>query len=200
MFATLARLQSALRQRYAEPHSAYHGQPHNDAMLRGARAEAAQLAHPDAVELAIWYHDAIYDPASTENEQRSAALLRADLAGLADPAVIGLAARLVEASAAHLLPPGFPDAWSHDAAVFLDLDMAILGAAPADYDAYEAGIAAEYIPVHGPDAFGRGRAAFLRAALARNRLFLTDRFHRALDGPARANLERALRVPGSRPP
>ncbi len=183
---------AGLRRRYAEPHRAYHTQAHVDAMLRGLRDEAGRITHADAVELAIWYHDAIYDPAATDNEARSAALLRTEMAGLADPALIGWAALMVEASARHILPEATPDMMRDDVATFLDLDMAILGAAPEDYDAYEAGIAAEYLPVHGEVAFRRGRAAFLRATLARDRLFLTDRFHAALDGPARANIRRTL--------
>ncbi len=187
---------AGLRRRYAEPHRAYHTQAHVDAMLRGLRAEAGRITHADAVELAIWYHDAIYDPAATDNEARSAALLRTEMAGLADPALIGWAALMVEASARHVLPKATPDMLRDAAATFLDLDMAILGAAPGEYGAYEAGIAAEYIPVHGEAGFRRGRAAFLAATLARDRLFLTDRFHAALDVLARENIRRTLAWPG----
>ena len=198
--SALASRLDGLRRRYAEPHRAYHTQAHVDAMLRGLRDEAGQVTHPDAVELAIWYHDAIYDPAASDNEARSAALLRTELAGLADPALIAAAALMVEASARHRLPEATPDTLRDDAATFLDLDMAILGAAPADYDGYEAGIAAEYVPVHGEAAFRHGRRAFLNATLARDRLFLTDRFHAALDGPARANIARTLGPHGMQGP
>jgi len=60
------------------------------------------------------------------------------------------------------------------------------------FDDYERGIAAEYVPVHGTDAYRAGRAAFLRTLLKRPRLFLTDRFDAALHAPARANIARAL--------
>ena len=186
---------AGLRRRYAEPHRAYHTQAHIDTMLRGLRDQAGQITHADAVELAIWYHDAIYDPAATDNEARSAALLRTEMAGLADPVLVGWAALMVEASARHVLPEATPDMLRADAATFLDLDMAILGAAAEEYDAYEAGIAAEYVPVHGEATFRQGRAAFLGATLAQDRLFLTDRFHAALDLPARANIRRTLARP-----
>ncbi len=71
--------------------------------------------------------------------------------------------------------------------------MAVLGAAPAEYDAYERGIAAEYEPVHGRERFAAGRAAFLSDMLGRPRLFLTTRFHDALDARARDNMRHALR-------
>ncbi|MBL8948697.1 MAG: hypothetical protein JNK45_36330, partial [Myxococcales bacterium] len=74
---------------------------------------------------------------------------------------------------------------------FLDCDMAILGSAPALYDHYERSIAQEYAGVPA-DAYRFGRAAFLSGLLARPRIFLSDRFHASHDGPARANLQRAL--------
>ncbi|WP_458097553.1 HD domain-containing protein [Roseomonas sp. WA12] len=191
MFHHLNRCRAALRERLAEPHRVYHGQSHIDSMLRGMQALPA-LSHPDAMELAIWYHDAIYDPAARDNEERSAALLRADLSGLVHPQVIGIAAEMIRLTAGHALPPDLPENWREDVTLFLDLDLAVLGAPPAEYDVYERGIAAEFEPVHGRDAYRNGRAAFLRGLLARPRLFLTDRFHEALDRTARGNIARAL--------
>jgi predicted metal-dependent HD superfamily phosphohydrolase len=96
------------------------------------------------------------------------------------------------ATAGHELPPDVLDALRDDMATFLDLDMAVLGAEPAAYDVYEAGIAAEYIPVHGLNNFRVGRAGFLRGMLSRERLFHTERFHQRLNAAARANLQRGL--------
>ena len=203
MFLHMDRCRAALRARLAEPHRAHHGQSHIDSMLRGMQALPA-LSHPAAMELAIWYHDAILDPAARDNEERSAALLRADLSGLVHPQVIGIAAEMIRLTAGHALPPDlppdWPDNWREDVALFLDLDLAILGAPQPEYDAYERGIAAEYEPVHGRDAYRAGRAAFLRGLLARPRLFLTDRFHGALDRAARDNITRALASEGPAPP
>jgi predicted metal-dependent HD superfamily phosphohydrolase len=192
MFSIIAGLQAGLRHRYAEPHRAYHGQSHIDAMLCGLDRETAHVTQHAAAELAVWYHDAIYDPAATDNEGRSATLLRREMAGLADAAVIDAAGLMILATADHLVPSDLPDALRHDVETILDLDMAVLGATPDEYDAYESGIAAEYTPVHGADAFRRGRAGFLQGLLGRPRLFHTDRFHAALDRPARENLQRAL--------
>lgn len=193
MFSILSECLAGLRRRYAEPHRAYHGQTHVDALLAGLADEGRQVTTMAAVELAIWYHDAIYDPSAADNEARSADLLVAEMSHLACPTVVRAAECMVRATAGHALPPELPDAWRDDTATFLDLDMAVLGAEPADYDAYEAGIAAEYIPVHGLNTFRLGRAAFLRGMLSRERLFHTERFHHRLDAAARANLRRGLR-------
>ena len=191
MFSLLEARLAGRRLRYAEPHRAYHGQAHVDAMLRGLHGLGAAVASPAAVELAIWYHDAIYDPAARDNEARSAALLLSELAGIAGPALLGAAALMVRLTAGHALTPEVPDALREDCALFLDLDLAVLGAGTDAFDAYEAGIAREFAPVHGSVAFRVGRAAFLTGMLARPRLFHTERFHGALDASARANLRRA---------
>ena len=183
---------TGLRRRYAEPHRFYHGQAHIDALLAGLANEGRHVSNGAAAELAVWYHDAIYDPAATDNEACSADLLVAEMRALASPAAVSVAELMVRATASHQLPANLPDAVRDDTATFLDLDMAVLGAKPAEYDAYEAGISAEYTPVYGPSAFRAGRAAFLRDMLRRERLFHTDRFHHRLDGAARANLRRAL--------
>lgn len=192
MFSILSERLAGLRRRYAEPHRAYHGQAHIDTLLAGLAGEDRHVENKAATELAIWYHDAIYDPSASDNEARSADLLVAEMHGLACPSVVSAAERMVRATASHELPPDLPDALRGDTVTFLDLDMAVLGADPADYDVYEAGIAAEYIPVHGLTNFRTGRAAFLRAMLTRERLFHTERFHHRLDAAARANLRRGL--------
>ena len=192
MFLLLDACRAGLRARYAEPHRAYHGQAHVDALLGGLAGLGAAVTDPAAVELAIWYHDAVYDPASPDNEARSADLLRTEMAGLAHPARLDAAELMVRLTAGHALTPQVPVAQRADCALFLDLDMAVLGAAPKVFDDYERGIAAEYVPVHGADAYRTGRAAFLCTMLARPRLFLTDRFEAALGTAARANVEGAL--------
>ena len=177
MFDAVATRLTGLRTRYAEPHRAYHTQAHVDAMLAGWRDLGDVIVHPAAVELAIWYHDAIYKSEATDNEARSAALLRAELTGLADPALLDLAELLVRATADHALPAALPAAFKADAALFLDLDMAVLGVDRAAFAAYERGIAAEFVPVHGLLPFRSGRTRFLRTMLERPRLFLSERFH-----------------------
>ncbi|MGI4944073.1 MAG: HD domain-containing protein, partial [Janthinobacterium lividum] len=178
--------------RYAEPHRHYHGQAHVDTLLAGLHALKDAVVHIAAVELAIWYHDAVYDPAATDNEARSAALLRAEMGGLADPALLHHAELLVRATADHALPADMPAALRLDAALFLDLDTAVLGADRMTFAAYERGIAAEYVPVHGLLPYRAGRARFLRGMLERPRLFLTDQFHWTSDAAARRNMEEGL--------
>jgi predicted metal-dependent HD superfamily phosphohydrolase len=94
---------------------------------------------------------------------------------------------LIELTAKH----GHIASADHDAALFLDCDMAIVGSSPETFAAYDQAIAVEYKHVP-PDAYAAGRRAFLQGLLAKPRIFLTDYFHNRLDAQARANLQRAL--------
>jgi predicted metal-dependent HD superfamily phosphohydrolase len=191
MLSALTHRFDALRARYAEPTRAYHGQRHIDLLLALHAETRPHLHAPDAVELAIWYHDAIYIPLSPENERASAALLRTDMQGLLDPALIEAAASLVLATRSHEVPPGLAPAIAGDCAWFLDMDLSILGADPETFAWYDAAIRQEYAAV--PDAEWRlRRPRVLGTFLARPRLYLTDHFHTRLDTPARANLRAAI--------
>jgi predicted metal-dependent HD superfamily phosphohydrolase len=186
--ALLAAVQAA----YAAPPRAYHHFGHVQEVLRDYHDVAASdgWRQPDEVYLAVLCHDAVYVAGASDNEARSAALARELVAQhLPDRGLdVDAIARLVELTARHGKLSG--DALDHDARLFLDCDMAILGAAPERYDDYEAAIALEYAAVPSP-LFRAGRAAFLAGLLAQPRIFLSDRFHDSHDAPARANLRRA---------
>ena len=191
MFATVTHRLSALRARYADPSRAYHGQRHIDLLLTLHGEIRAHLHAPDAVELAIWYHDAIYVALRSDNETASAALLRSDLAGLVDPGMIETAATLVLATRTHQVPAGIAPAVAADCAWFLDMDLAILGADPATFAWYDQAIRLEYAAV--PEAEWRARRPrVLGGFLARDRLYLTDYFHARCDPQARDNLRAAI--------
>jgi predicted metal-dependent HD superfamily phosphohydrolase len=187
------RILADLRARLAEPQRVYHAQAHVDALLEAFRARRATVRSPDAVELAIWFHDAVYRPGASDNERRSAVLLRTLMDGLVPAATLAAAETMIRATERHAVPDGLPAALAADVAVFLDMDMAILGAAQAAYDDYAAGVAREFIPAVGESAYRQGRTAFLRGTLESGRpLFLTDQARAELEGPARSNMRREL--------
>jgi predicted metal-dependent HD superfamily phosphohydrolase len=172
--------------RYAEPHRAYHTRQHLDE-CRERFEEARALADaPGAVALALWFHDAIYDPRSLQNEDRSAAWAVRVLAGAGAPAALRRSVRHMILATKHDAMPG-----SRDAALVVDVDLAILGAAETRFDEYEAQVRREYRWV--PEEEFRGaRARILRGFLARPQIYATDFFRGRLEPAARANLERAI--------
>jgi predicted metal-dependent HD superfamily phosphohydrolase len=174
-----------LAARYGEPHRAYHTASHIAEVLRWFDwvTDRTGWSHAADVYLAIVFHDAIYDPLAKDNEARSAALA-GDSVG-ASPRT----QQMIVLTARHgSVLPGEVDV---DTAAFLDCDMAILGAARDEFDAYDAAIAVEYQAVPA-DMFRAGRGRFLRRLLAEPRIFLSELFHAELDGRARANLARAV--------
>lgn len=183
-------LAAALAARYAEPHRAYHNAAHIAELLGWFDRVADDVGwrQPAEVYLAIVFHDAIYEPGAKDNEARSAAWARtADLGGAGAAVDRERVAALIELTARH----GAIDTADHDAALLLDSDMAILGAPPDVFAAYDAAIAREYrhLPA---EAYRAGRRAFLAMLAAKPRIFLSDYFHARLEAQARANLARAL--------
>jgi predicted metal-dependent HD superfamily phosphohydrolase len=178
-------LAAELAAAYAEPQRAYHDASHIAEVLASFDRVFDDVGwrDPATIYAAIVFHDAIYVPGASDNEARSAAwLLRCDL-----PCNLARGAELVELTARH----GSRLEADHDTALFLDSDMAILGAEPAAFDRYNAAIAREYSAVPA-DAFRAGRAKFLASVLALPRIFISDYFHDRLDAQARANLTRAI--------
>ncbi len=187
----LTELAPELKAAYQAPGRAYHNWEHITYLLAEFQRLGGVWRRPKAVETAIYWHDVIYEPASATNETDSAALMERRLQGRADPEVIAYARDLVLATAAHDVPANMGADLAGDCALFLDMDMSILGAAPDRFDAYDAAIREEFSVI--PDEVYRPRRAVVLAGfLARERLFLTEIYHNSHDTQARENLKRAI--------
>lgn len=188
----------ALRMAYATPPRAYHNFDHVQEVLRHYNevATGPGWRQPREVYLAVLYHDAIYEPGRRDNESRSAELAREHIARWLPGAGINAdrVAELIELTARHgtMQPDAFDGDTAEDTRLFLDCDMAILGAEATAFDAYDRGIASEYRG-HVPGwLFRSNRRRFLKGLLARERIFLSDFFHARYDAQARNNLRRAV--------
>lgn len=168
----------------------YHGVRHIEALLALAEEYRTAFVDPEAVEAAIWFHDAIYDSRRKDNEALSAALAVDKLKGQIDARRLARIVAMIEATATHEVPVDDAPA-RNDAALLLDMDLSILGAPDEAFDAYEAAVRREYGWVSDAD-WRVGRAAVLRNFLARPRIFHTDIFVARFEAQARANMERSL--------
>jgi predicted metal-dependent HD superfamily phosphohydrolase len=181
-----AGLYNQLMAAYSEEHRQYHTLQHLRECLAHLDAAASLALHPAEVELALWFHDAVHDPRRTDNEERSAEWAWRSI--LAAGCGEDLAQRV---QALVLATKGHSASDDADTRLLLDIDLAILGAAPARFDEYERQIRAEY--AHVTEAEYRfARAEVLAAFLARPRVYLTAAFHDALEHRARDNLGRTL--------
>lgn len=169
--------------RYAEPHRRYHTTAHLLAALDMVDLLAGHAAAADAVRLAAWFHDAVYDPRRGDNEQRSAELAEQRLGRLGiAPSIVEEVARLVRLTASHAPAPE-----DRNGAVLCDADLAVLGSPSDQYAAYAAAVRAEYAAL--PEAlFRAGRAAVLERLLALPVLFHTPAARQRLERQARQNL------------
>ena len=179
-----------LAEAYAEPHRGYHNLLHLaevfariDQLLEAERDIAIDR---DALLLAAWFHDAVYDR-DGDNERRSADLAARELA-MPDvsPLLVKEVVRLVRLTETHRVT-------ANDLAgqVLCDADLAVLAADKSRYVEYTHGVRREYADVSDED-FRRGRARILRDLLAAPTLFNTGFAKQHWEDLARANVEHEL--------
>jgi predicted metal-dependent HD superfamily phosphohydrolase len=172
--------------RYAEPHRAYHTAQHLEECREQFWRVRSLAADPGAVQLALWFHDAIYDTRSPHNEEESAAWAVQVLAGVGAPTPLQDSVCGMILATKHNAAP-----YSPDAALTVDIDLSILGALEPRFDEYEAQVRHEYSWVP-EEAFWGARTKILHEFLARSRIYSTGSFYDRLEVPARANLQRSV--------
>ncbi|WP_068830706.1 HD domain-containing protein [Pseudomonas sp. BMS12] len=178
---SFAELQSA----YATPGRHYHSTRHIQACLDHFDRWQHLADNPALVELALWTHDLVYDTHRQDNEAASAQRACQWL----DDAELGkheaALRELILATCHQQAPEG------DDAALVVDIDLAILASKPNDYAQYEAAVRAEYAWV--PEAlFRAGRAKLLKQLLAMPALYHQASLAKLWEAPARRNLQAAL--------
>ena len=181
--APAERVLDQLRAAYAEPQRHYHNLEHIAEMLAVA-ARLAELTHDrPALQVAIWFHDAVYDPKAKDNEERSAELVVQLLGPLGVPSqTLDRVVTMIRATQHTGAEPDDPDI-----AVLLDADLAILGAEETRYAAYASAIRKEYAWVD-EAAYRAGRAAVLKSFLKRPRIYTTAPMFGSTEEAARRNM------------
>ena len=181
-----AGLQVELLNAWAEPHRHYHDQRHLRECLalwarwRGLGDRAGEVA------IALWFHDAVYDPQAGSNELNSAAwaarsLIRAGLASEAAQRVHDLVM-----ATQHDAPATGPDA-----RLLVDIDLAVLGSPPERFERYDQDVRKEYAWVPG-FRYRDQRAQVLQGFLDRPQLYHGEAAVALFEGQARINLAAAL--------
>jgi predicted metal-dependent HD superfamily phosphohydrolase len=176
----------ALIDAYAQSHRKYHTLQHLSECL-ALFSEYRELAsEPDEVEIALWFHDAIYDVKASDNEAKSAQWAAAALRERGvDESRIERVQNHILATRHAALPQGA------DQVLLVDIDLSILGATADRFDEYEQQVRAEYRWV--PDfLFKRKRREILAEFLARSPIYGTAVIRDRLEGRARENLARSL--------
>ena len=180
-----------LLSRWSEPHRHYHTLDHLLDVLNRVDEIAPHTTGADVetVLLAAWFHDAVYRPDRSENEERSAHLAERALpeAGI-DPARTAEVARLVRLTVSH-----DPEPDDVNGEVLCDADLAVLAGPPQEYARYAAAVRQEYAFVP-DDRFRAGRADVLRQLLGMPELFRTAYGRERWERVARRNLETEMEL------
>lgn len=165
---------------YSEPQRAYHTLQHLEECLRtldDAR-QTGLIAEPDLIEMALWFHDAVYDPQGGENEALSAQMA---VEALGESAMAREVARLIMLTKSHEPGEGVDDAW------IIDIDLAIFAQPMERVMEYERQIRQEYgwVP---ETVYAEKRAEILTGFLERGRIYLTAWAGERFESRARENL------------
>lgn len=181
--ATYQKLVSA----YSEKHRFYHTASHIEDCLKHFDTSFELLEYPDSVEMAIWFHDAVYRPFSKTNEVDSANWAVEFLTSFnVDDEVKSRVNHLIMAT----LHKGHVN--TKDESVLVDLDLAILGSDSESYLRFEKQIREEYkyVPRF---IFRKKRANLLSSFLSREVIYSNKNFRDMYECNARRNLENAVK-------
>lgn len=170
---------------YSEPHRAYHTLNHIRDCFKHLDS-VPDVPYRAELELALWFHDVIYDTHAHDNEEQSAEWGRQVMLACDTP--LPVMERVVQfvLVTKHDAPPRTPEE-----ALFIDIDLSILGAATDRFDEYEAQVRQEYAWVP-EEVFRSTRAQILQAFEVRPRIYHSDFFFTRLEEQARDNLARSL--------
>lgn len=173
----------SLAAHYQDPPRAYHTLAHARRVVAAVDKLALYAQAPDAVRLAGWFHDAIYNPGAPDNEARSASFAQQTLASLG----IGVVIRREVAKLIQLTSTHEAQADDGNGKVLVDADLAILSAPRATYAAYADAIRREYAFV-GDEQYHRGRMDILQRLLERPQIYYTPPQRSLREARARHNL------------
>jgi len=169
---------------YQEPQRHYHTLAHIEQCL-GMFDQCKSLAsNPDALELAVWFHDVIFDPGKADNEKRSAQLYLQFSNAVHDETTRGLVERLIMAT----LHDG-SSLTDSDAMYMVDIDLSSFGLAWDEFLQDSQNLRLESAELSDAEYYRR-KTNFQNWLLARERFYLSDYFAERLETRARANLAR----------
>jgi predicted metal-dependent HD superfamily phosphohydrolase len=184
---------SELVRRYKEPHRVYHTFGRVLEGLSEFDEVVGHVDHPEYIMAGIFYSDAVHHMAGVNNELQSAELW-AETAHrflpVHDENCINEVFRYILLSRGHIADP----AVDPDLALFLDIDLSILGADMLAYDIYADLVRREYPKYSDSEWASRRVSKFVTPMLKREHIFLTKQFQSRYERSARENLERERAV------
>jgi predicted metal-dependent HD superfamily phosphohydrolase len=182
---------SEIEKKYSSSNRFYHNLGHIKSMLLEVKKFQNEINDYDSVLFAIWFHDIIYEPNNTDNEEKSAECSRAFLNNLDYEKnrinkVIDLILRTKDHSNQILNE-------DLDAQIFLDCDIIIFASERKDYLNYAKSVRNEYSSI--PDTiYHKGRINVLESFLNKNYIFRNKSFQKLYEKKARKNVRFEIKM------
>jgi len=175
------RVYARVTDHYSGPGRHYHNLGHVLYCLRGLDEIRMRLDAPDAAELALWFHDIVYDPARDDNELRSALLFDRELG-------VHLPTETADAVHGMIMATVHPsDASAVDAQFVADIDLLSMSLPWSSFRHDTETLRKEC--AHLTDSqFQLGTLGFFRRLIARPSIYLTDHFRSRGAAQARRNI------------
>jgi predicted metal-dependent HD superfamily phosphohydrolase len=179
----LVMTQDEMTQTYSAEGRHYHNLKHiEDCLAMLDRVAGLSNLDREILTSAIWWHDIVYDPTRSDNEELSAKMAEEYVA----PNLRQEVGRLIRLTKTHRAEPG-----DRLGAIMVSIDLSILGAAAPIYDDYALAIRREYSHIS-DDTYRNGRAAVLERFAGQPVIYPEPTFAAEFDEQARANIAREL--------
>lgn len=178
-----------LKQKYSEKGRFYHNLSHVKTLLTLLESLKDKIQDHNVIRFSIWFHDIIYDTKRNDNEEESARLTSEILGRLqVNTERRKMVRDLILATKDHR-----GRNLTSDAKLFLDMDLAILGASEEVYNEYSRAIRKEYLWISEP-MYRKGRKKVLKSFLERERIYFTDEMKIRYEEQARKNMDSEIRA------
>ncbi len=184
-FNSAERVFTELARFYGEPHRRYHTWRHIERCLEAFDQISPLADHPDAVEMALWFHDAIYTAGAKDNEWRSAELFREWSKGCADSSFRDRVHRLIIITTHREIPNNV------DERLLVDIDLSSFGLPWDEFIEDGQQIRAEFAQLS-DEVYFSALLRFLLSLLNRPAFFFSDYFQQRHEQTARANVRRLI--------
>ncbi|MDQ6620700.1 MAG: hypothetical protein M3Z31_13575 [Pseudomonadota bacterium] len=179
-------VRSALLELYGQPMRYFHDLGHIVDCLGHLDEVRELVTDADALELALWFHDAVYVPGSDDNERHSAQMFLAAAGSVAGPLAMRISRLIMATRHTGKVQPG-------DRAFIVDIDLAGFAIPWEDFMRRGDDLRREY-QMQTDDQYYSGQVAFLTRLLRRPHFYCTAFFRERYGATARANLRRLLEL------
>lgn len=171
---------------YSSDERYYHSTGHIHFCLTQFDQVKRYLDSPDAVEMAIWFHDVIYERGACDNEYQSALFFKEYVAQKLTPEFTEQVYNLI-LDTTHKHTPT-----TQDGQYLADIDLSSMALPWQEFMRDSSNVRAECNHLCDKEFYPK-QLAFLESLLARQQFFYTDFFQQQHGGQAQGNLQRLIK-------